>query len=361
MKQELSYDAWGRLRNPVTQVAYTPGSEPALFLGRGYTGHEHLPWFGLINMNARLYDAALGRFLAPDPYIQNPLFSQNYNRYSYALNNPLVYIDQDGEFWEWIVAGAILLGKMHYDGYKANNKEPNPTKWDWKNANYTVSVGNNTGPAGGVGGSVGVGWNNGYTTNVGYNQNSGFGMGYGVNGNNNMYYPSYDYNKPEKGAMAAINESRNTYNNFLSYSSSIGAAYAGSHYTDNNFARTGYFKTSNGTIRSLTDLEKQPNGKYLKGVQGMRISAEGAKYSVNHLSKVAKLGGHVSTLYSTYSFAANPNFEDGINASVGFGSMVFWEIGVFYMSADLMIRATSGERTQIKQNINENKNPMRGI
>ncbi len=93
----------------------------------------------------------------------------------------------------------------------------------------------------------------------------------------------------------------------------------------------------------------------------MRISAEGAKYSVNHLSKVAKLGGHVSTLYSTYSFAANPNFEDGINASVGFGSMVFWEIGVFYMSADLMIRATSGERTQIKQNINENKNPMRGI
>ncbi len=35
LKQELSYDAWGgRLRNPSTQVAYAPGSEPALFLGR---------------------------------------------------------------------------------------------------------------------------------------------------------------------------------------------------------------------------------------------------------------------------------------------------------------------------------------
>ena len=51
LKQELSYDAWGRLRNPSTQEAYTSGSEPDLFIGRGCTGHEHLPWFGLVNMN----------------------------------------------------------------------------------------------------------------------------------------------------------------------------------------------------------------------------------------------------------------------------------------------------------------------
>ena len=50
-KMEYSYDARGKLRNPATQVAYTPGTEPALFLGRGYTGHEHLTWFGLVNMN----------------------------------------------------------------------------------------------------------------------------------------------------------------------------------------------------------------------------------------------------------------------------------------------------------------------
>ena len=74
LKAEYSYDAWGRLRNLVTQEAYAPGSEPVLFIGRGYTGHEHLPWFGLINMNARLYDPALGRFLSPDPYVQAPDF-----------------------------------------------------------------------------------------------------------------------------------------------------------------------------------------------------------------------------------------------------------------------------------------------
>lgn len=98
MKQELSYDAWGRLRNPVNQALYAVDADPVLFLGRGYTGHEHLAVFGLINMNARLYDPVIGRFLSPDPQLQDPYSSQNYNRYSYCLNNPLRYNDPNGEF-----------------------------------------------------------------------------------------------------------------------------------------------------------------------------------------------------------------------------------------------------------------------
>ena len=93
-----SYDPWGRLRDPETFEIYAAGEEPELFLGRGFTGHEHLTWFGLINMNARLYDPLLGRFLSPDPYVQAPDFTQNFNRYSYALNNPLRYTDESGEF-----------------------------------------------------------------------------------------------------------------------------------------------------------------------------------------------------------------------------------------------------------------------
>jgi RHS repeat-associated protein len=95
---EYSFDPWGRQRNPVNQQTYAPDDAPTLLLGRGYTGHEHLPMFGLINMNARLYDPVLGRFLSPDPYVQAPDFSQSYNRYSYCLNNPLMYVDEDGEF-----------------------------------------------------------------------------------------------------------------------------------------------------------------------------------------------------------------------------------------------------------------------
>ena len=104
--EENSYDPWGRLRNPETLEIYAPGTEPELMLGRGYTGHEHLIWFGLINMNARLYDPVLGRFLSPDPYVQMPDFTQNFNRYAYGLNNPLVYVDENGEF----LITALIIG-----------------------------------------------------------------------------------------------------------------------------------------------------------------------------------------------------------------------------------------------------------
>ena len=104
--EEYSYDPWGRLRNPTNYALATPNAEPELMLGRGYTGHEHLPWFGLINMNARLYDPVLGRFLSPDPFVQMPNFTQNFNRYSYCLNNPLVYVDENGEY-AWAIVGAI--------------------------------------------------------------------------------------------------------------------------------------------------------------------------------------------------------------------------------------------------------------
>ena len=89
-----SYDAWGNLRDPKTHELLT---DQSVLFDRGYTGHEHMPSFGLINMNARLYDPLTGRFLAPDPYVQNPEHTQSYNRYAYALNNPLKYTDPSGE------------------------------------------------------------------------------------------------------------------------------------------------------------------------------------------------------------------------------------------------------------------------
>ena len=122
---EYSYDPWGRLRDPDTHAVYSPGQEPELFLGRGFTGHEHLPWFGLVNMNARLYDPLLGRFLSPDPYVQAPDFTQNYNRYIYCLNNPLKFTDRSGEYAAVddliaVAAGALL--NWMANGFKFNKE-----------------------------------------------------------------------------------------------------------------------------------------------------------------------------------------------------------------------------------------------
>jgi RHS repeat-associated protein len=105
---EYSYDAWGRMRDPSTWVNYAPGSEPALLTGRGYTGHEHLPWFNLINMNGRVYDALSGMFLSPDPYVQQPGNTQSFNRYTYCLNNPLIYTDPTGFSWIDVPEGHLL-------------------------------------------------------------------------------------------------------------------------------------------------------------------------------------------------------------------------------------------------------------
>ncbi len=136
--QELSYDAWGRLRDPATQQVFEPGNEPELFLGRGYTGHEHLPQFGLINMNARLYDAALGRFLSPDQYVQMPDFSQNFNRYSYCMNNPLKYVDKDGKLF-WLIAAAVV--GAYIGGVASNKGNLNPFTWNWKQATTYLGLG----------------------------------------------------------------------------------------------------------------------------------------------------------------------------------------------------------------------------
>ena len=113
--QQLSFDPWGRRRNPA-DGSFT--NLPATFLfSRGFTGHEHYDKFGLINMNARLYDPFLGRFLSPDPQVQAPGYGQNYNRYTYALNNPLKYTDPDGEFFATIFAFVTdLLATVFVNG-----------------------------------------------------------------------------------------------------------------------------------------------------------------------------------------------------------------------------------------------------
>ncbi len=126
--EEYSYDAWGRRRNPTDYRDYSI-DESQLMINRGYTFHEHLGKLDVINMNARMYDYALGRFLSPDPLVQSPTNAQNYNRYSYCLNNPLVYTDPDGES----IVAAIIIGAVigTYMGGTLANNDYNPFKWDY--------------------------------------------------------------------------------------------------------------------------------------------------------------------------------------------------------------------------------------
>ena len=96
------YDPWGVQTVTTNTIGFN----------RGYCGHEMLNDLQLINMNGRMYDPYVARFLSPDNYVQMPTSAQSFNRYSYCLNNPLKYVDADGELW-WLVAGAAIGGIMN--------------------------------------------------------------------------------------------------------------------------------------------------------------------------------------------------------------------------------------------------------
>lgn len=76
---------------------------------QGFTGQEADDEFGLLNMRGRIYDPETARFLTPDPLVQFPHAGQSYNRYAYALNNPLRWTDPSG----FEVDGPIIDSDAH--------------------------------------------------------------------------------------------------------------------------------------------------------------------------------------------------------------------------------------------------------
>ena len=102
-----------------------------LITDRGFTGHEHIDLFDLVNMDGRVYDPVIGRFLSADPVIQDPENLQSLNRYSYCMNNPLSLTDPSGYSWlsdNWrslvaagiaIVASVVTAGLLAPGGFAA--------------------------------------------------------------------------------------------------------------------------------------------------------------------------------------------------------------------------------------------------
>ena len=95
--QPQDYDEWGARRDYDDPTVAGTAPTPTVAL-RGFTGHEMVDGQDVINMNARMYDPTLGRFLQADPMIQAPENVQSWNAYTYVFNNPLTMTDPTGMF-----------------------------------------------------------------------------------------------------------------------------------------------------------------------------------------------------------------------------------------------------------------------
>ncbi len=80
---------------PFGASRFTQGTRPT---DVDFTG-QRLDGTGLHFYNARYYASGLGRFVSADTIVLETKNSQAYNRYIYASNNPIKYVDPSGHCW----------------------------------------------------------------------------------------------------------------------------------------------------------------------------------------------------------------------------------------------------------------------
>lgn len=80
--------------------------ESASIFIKGFTGHDQLDEFELIDCNGRYYMPSIGRFLSADPFVSSITDLQGLNRYSYVGNNPINTVDPSG-YWGWNPVKAL--------------------------------------------------------------------------------------------------------------------------------------------------------------------------------------------------------------------------------------------------------------
>ena len=121
MVQLNEYDPWGKVSRAEGNVEET----------KRFTGKELDPESELYYYGGRYYDGELSRFVSADPFIQSPSDPQNFNRYSYVLNRPQIFIDPTGYEYETSSGeySIPLLGwaqffKDLFDWFSGDDKKP---------------------------------------------------------------------------------------------------------------------------------------------------------------------------------------------------------------------------------------------
>lgn len=102
---EYMYDSWGKLIATTGSLANTVGlNQP--FRYRGYVYDEETEFYYL---QSRYYDPNTCRFISADVLLSTGQGVLGHNSFAYCGNNPVVRIDDQGQFWNIIGAIAIVV------------------------------------------------------------------------------------------------------------------------------------------------------------------------------------------------------------------------------------------------------------
>ena len=115
------------------------------------------------------------------------------------------------------------------------------------------------------------------------------------------------------GEVYVVGHTLTDWSLILSAGSLVPALVASRTYYEDPISHYGWWKDRKGTFHSLSEVDVQSNGKYLRGVQGKRISLKRAMKTVKVPSAIAKALGILSVANEGYDFSKNPSVSEGLN------------------------------------------------
>ena len=102
-----TYDAWGNFSTTYHNGGANTTAAKNPFKYRGYYYDKDL---GFYYLRTRYYDFITCRFISPDNadvITASPTALTDKNLYAYCDNNPIMRVDEDGEFWNWVIGGIV--------------------------------------------------------------------------------------------------------------------------------------------------------------------------------------------------------------------------------------------------------------
>ena len=310
VEQELSFDAWGNLRDPETWSGSYSGTP---MFDRGFTGHEHMTAFGLINMNGRCYDPMTSSFLSVDAYVQDPTSAQAFNRYAYCGYNPLRYTDPTG--WYPDGYGRQPQQQCYDPTARYHSDDPNDVLWGrsvhpWENSSSGYVNGTAVTSTGYTEGNNGLHGSNYIVDKKGYVKNKGSNdMTFDV------LYTSDDYESGgysnglivyDKSLLAGLTENREDYWDWIGNFTTRSGHYSSTQNIDEAF-KVYFFMTQN------TNVEWAINGFRLDRANEYVIATMHNESSVTHITKMSQ--------YSVYNQIFSIHNHNSIDGTKG-GSWV---------------------------------------